>query len=101
MELRKNVFFNEKMNRKESNFLISNYLFLLMGKSGVDGRDVLDDGDDEDGANLSVNFGIVLASKLLLSALKVAFKSDRSASCECSGSFENASRGHSECDCDP
>lgn len=80
----------------------SNYLFLLMGKSGVDGLDVrIDDGDDEDGGNLSVNFGIVLASKLLLSALKVAFKSDRSASCECSESFENASRGHSECDCDP
>lgn len=39
-------------------------LFLDDGKSGVDG---LDDGDDEDGANFNVNFGIALDSKLVAS----------------------------------
>lgn len=77
------------------------YLFLLIGKSGVDGRDVREDGDDEDGANLSVNFGIAFVSRLLLSVLNVAFTSELSPNWEWSGSFENESRGHSEWDCDP
>lgn len=40
------------------------YLFLDDGKSGVDG---LDDGDEDDGANFNVNFGIALASKVAVS----------------------------------
>lgn len=46
--------------------------------SGVDGRDVRDDGEDEDGANFNVSFGIALVSKLLLSVLNVAFTSELS-----------------------
>lgn len=49
-----------------------------MGKSGVDGRDVREDGDDEDGGSFKVNFGTVLVSMLLLSVLNVALTSELS-----------------------
>lgn len=61
----------------------------MAGKSGVDGREVRDDGDDDDGPNFNVSFGIAFASMLLLSALISI--DDVSAP-----SRPNSSRDHSE-----